>query len=130
MCLKGRNSIKWKRIHLHNVLHTSESMMAANGKLIKLDRTPFIDLILGSVTSSQLVYMTPQVNCMYLSQQACKELHAVHPNFWAHVPVIGQVTKYFTADCKDNMGRGCHCAANLEAPEPPTRLPGGSPEKL
>ena len=92
MCLTGRNCIKRMGIDLHNLLQTSESIMAANGELIKLDSTAFLDVSLGNATSSQPMYMMPQFSCLYLSQPAFKELNAVHKDFPTQVPEMGQMT--------------------------------------
>ena len=65
----------------HNLAKTNERLVRSNAGQIKLDGAVFLNLTLGDSMSSQLVYVTPQVTCLFLSQRAFKELHAVYPNF-------------------------------------------------
>ena len=65
----------------HNLAVTTERLVGANGGQIELDGLVFLILTVANAMSSQLVYVTPQVTCHFLSQKTRKELCAVHPNF-------------------------------------------------
>ena len=66
-------------ISRHNLTATSKRLVGANSGHIKLNIAVFLNLTVADTTSSQMVYVTPQVTCLFLSQKACKELCAMHP---------------------------------------------------
>ena len=76
--------------------------MGSNGGPNELDGAVFLNLTAGNVTGSQMMYVTPPVTCLILSQRACRELLPAHPNFLAKATETGQ-TQRTTMDSK---GRG------------------------
>ena len=68
-------------ISRHNLAATTQKLAGANGEQIKLVGTVFLNLTVGYATNSQMVYMTAQVTCVFLSQKACKGLCTVHLDF-------------------------------------------------
>ena len=97
----------------HNLVETTEKLMAGNGKHIKLDFTTFLTLTLGDATSSQLVYVTPQA-CLLLSQKA----RARPMDFPAQVAETGQMDKCTDIDIEEFSGQDCDCPAVSEAFQP------------
>ena len=61
---------------------------------------------MGNATSSQLVYVMPQLTCLFLSQKASKELCAVHSNFRAQTTETGQ-NHCIAMDSNEDNGRDC-----------------------
>ena len=97
----------------HNLVETTEKLMAGNGKHIKLDCPLFLTLTLGSATSSQLVYMIP-LACLLLSQKA----RARPMNFLAQVAETDQMAECTDIDIEKFSGQDCDCPAVSEAFQP------------
>ena len=74
MCLAGRSVFGHIRVKKHELAKVCENLTGSIGGRIKLLGAVFLNLTLGNHMCSQLVYVTPQVNCLFLSQRGCKEL--------------------------------------------------------
>ena len=95
----------------------NKSLVGANGRRIVLDSAGFLNLTLGDTTSCQLVYVTPQVTCMWLSQRACKELRTAHLDFQAQAAETGQEADCSAVDRNYDNGRVCEYPVKSEVLE-------------
>ena len=88
MCLIGRCMNNRMGITRPNLTPTTERLVGANRGQIKIDGAIFLNLTVGDALSSQLMYVTPQMTYLLLSQQACKELRTGHPDFPAQATAM------------------------------------------
>ena len=72
ICLVVRCVTMWMGITRHNLVKTTEKMVGADSGQIKLDVVLFLNLTKGNTSRSQLVYVTPEVTWLFLSQKARK----------------------------------------------------------
>ena len=84
--------------------------MEAKSAQIELDDAVVPNLTVDDATSCQMLYVTPKVTCLFLSQKACKELRGVHPDSPAQVIRAGQ--HHCTAI--DNEDNNWDCPNNTE----------------
>ena len=56
------------RITSNYLVKTTEQLVTANSHNIKIDGVVFLNMTMGDATTNQLVYRTPQVACLFLSQ--------------------------------------------------------------
>ena len=91
----------------HNLVKTIERLVGANGRQIKLDGALFLNRTLGVATISQLVYMTPQVTCLFLSLNACQELGETPLDSPAQATGTGRVAECTAMDNEDENIQGC-----------------------
>ena len=80
--------------------------MGANGGKIELEGVIFLNLTVANATSSQLVYVTPRVTCLFFSQRACKGLCAVHLNLPTRATETSK-NQRITTKSNDNNGQDC-----------------------
>ena len=57
MCLVGRSVTIQIGISRHDLAATNERLVGANGAQIELDCTVFLNIIMGNITSSQIVIL-------------------------------------------------------------------------
>ena len=94
-------------ITTHTLVKTTEQLVETNGQHIKLDGGVFFSMTLADATISQLVYVTPQVICLFLSGNSCQELQVMPLDFPAHSARSGRVTGCTTVDSEaDNIQGG------------------------
>ena len=67
MCLIGRCVTRQMGITSLNLTPTTKITLGANGGQIKLDGATFLHPTVNNATSSQIVYVMPQVICLFLS---------------------------------------------------------------
>merc|ERR1712127_803254 len=104
-------------------------MVAANGHSITLDGAVFLDLLVGNKRSTQMVYVSPEVKHMLLSQSACKGLGLVTREF-LNTARAAEAAKCTALESEEDDGRGCDCPARVEAPDPPKFQQNASTEQL
>ena len=101
------------KIKKHELLTMTEMLTTANGERMVIDGVMLLTLSLGDVQNNQMVYLTPKVDCIFLSQRTFKELHVLQQEFpdqvvgAPQVAETGQVAKCTATDDEDNNGRGC-----------------------
>ena len=94
----------------HDLAETTKRLTEANSAQIELDDALFQNLTVDDATSCQMLYLIPKVTCLFLSQKACKELHAMHPDSPEQVIRVDQ--HHRTA--MDNDNRNWDCPNNTE----------------
>ena len=109
---------------MQNKPGVSTKMTGANNKEIPLLGAVFLDIRLGDKLCSQLVYVTEEVKCIYLSKRACRELGVIDSSFPA------QVAKCTAVDSEEDDGRPCSCPDRETPPQPPMMPPGATQEEL
>ena len=129
MCIMGRSQLRQLNIERHELVKVTEKMVAANGHSITLDGAVFLDLVVGDRRSTQMVYVSPEVKHMLLSQSACKGLGLVAKEF-PNMEEAAEAAKCTASESDDDDGRGCDCPARVEAPDPPAFRPGASSAEL
>ena len=104
LCTIGCCVSKHKCIPTEDLVKTSKQLLETNSKHIKLDSAIFPILTQGDATTSKLVYVTPNVTYLFLSENACKDLHSTFLDFqarrqgwteWPHTPPL--TTKKMTS---------------------------------
>ena len=105
MCIMGRRMLRQINVERHELVKVTERMVAVNGHQITLDGAVLLDLTAGGRKSVQMVYISPDVKNIVLSQTACKELG-----------LVGKELSIVTVPA--------------EAAEPSTYRPGASPAEL
>ena len=92
---------------------------ANNGRLNVLGGL-FLTFTIQGETTSQLVYVTEEATCVFLSRAACRDLSIIHPDF----PEIGGRIAPAVSGCtatehEDDNGEPCACPRRITAPPPP-----------
>ena len=85
----------------------------------------FVDIKIGDRSTSQMVYVTPELKYMILSHKVCKELGVINEPFLERAAKINKCTV-----CRDNNNNTCSCPAKGKVPEPLLRPGGSSPVEL
>ena len=80
-CVLGRLVVNLMKIKNYKLITMTKKLTAANGKCMVIHGPMLLTLSLGYVPSNQMVYLMHQVDCLFLSQSACKELHIVSNEF-------------------------------------------------
>ena len=124
MCIAGVNIIHALGIKKHELYPVSTKISAANNRLIPMLGGLFLEMRIGEKICKQLVYVTDQVECIFLSKRACRDLGMIGEEFPA------QVAKCTAVDSEEDDGWPCSCP-DREKPPPPPQMPRGlKPEEL
>ena len=124
VCIAGVNIIHALGIKKHELYPVSTKISAANNRLIPMLGGLFLEMRIGEKICKQLVYVTDQVECIFLSKKACRDLGVIGEEFPA------QVAKCTAVDSEEDDGRPCSCP-DREKPPPPPQMPRGlKPEEL
>ena len=86
LCIIGRCLTTHKGITTHKPAKTTELLVETNSRHIKLDGNVFINLTRENAMIPQLVSLTPQVTCLFLSRDVCQQLRSTPLDFPAQVP--------------------------------------------
>ena len=121
-CIMGKGMLRQLNVKRHELVRVTKRMVAANSHQITLDGAVFLDLTAGGRKSVQMVYVSPDVKHMLLSQTACKGLGLVGKEF-PNVTEPAEVAKCTSLESGDDEGWGCNCPSRMDAPEPPTCHP-------
>ena len=100
----------------NSLVRTIERLVETDDRQIKLDSAVFLNQTLGDARTSNSVYVTPQVTCLFLSQNACKELRIRPLDFPAQVASTGRVAECTTMNNKTDHVHGCNRTTKSEVP--------------
>ena len=121
MCVTGLNVVYGLGLRKSDLFKVKTGVSAANnGKLTVLGGV-FLTFTIQGETTSQLVYVTEEATCVFLSKAACRDLAIIHPDF----PEIGGHITPTVSGCtatenEDDDGAPCTCPKRTRAPAPPT----------
>ena len=113
MCLVGMNTMYNMGLRESDLVEVDMQVNAANSKTIPLLGGMFLDLELNGRSSKQLVYVTTEVHCLFLSQKACRPLCIVDDKF------PDQVAKCTAVDDENETDEKCTCPKRQLLPSPP-----------
>ena len=120
MCVAGINVVHGLGLRKSDLFKVKTGVSAANnGKLTVLGGL-FLTLKIQGEITSQLVYVTEEATCVFLSRAACRDLSIIHPDF----PEIGGHIAPAVSGCtatehEDDDGAPCACPRRTRAPAPP-----------
>ena len=106
LCIIGRCVTTQMRIMRNSLVRTNKNLVEDKDRQIKLDGTVFLNLTLGTATITQLVYLTPQVTRLFLSQKACQDLHVMALDLPAQMARTGRVAECTAMVKETNNIRG------------------------
>jgi hypothetical protein len=88
------------------------SVSAANNAKMALLGGLFLNIMIGTKDTNQLVYITKEVCCLFLSHTACEGLRLVNEDF----PHKGHTVKACTAtENEEDNGRPCTCPTRIRS---------------
>ena len=122
MCLVGMNTIHNMGLRESDLVEVDMRVNAANNRRIPLLGGVFLDLELNGKVSKQLVYVTNEVHCLFLSQKACRDLCIVTDEF------PKQVAKCTAVNDENESGEKCTCPKRELPPTPPALPCPATPE--
>ena len=116
MCLIGMSILHTMGLNESDLVEVEMKVNAANNRKIPLLGGIFMKVEFGGRVSKQLMYVTDEVHCIFLSKRACRDLGIIGQEF----PM--QVSKCTAIDDEDDNGETCTCPRR-ESPPPPPELP-------
>ena len=116
MCLIGMSMLHALGLRESDLIEVDLRVNAANNRKIPLLGGIFLEVEYGGRVSKQLMYVTDEVHCVFLSKRACRDLGIIGEEF------PRQVAKCTAVDDEDDTGERCSCPKR-ELPPPPPRLP-------
>ena len=79
----------------------------------------FLRITVGNMMTMQMVYISPTLDALFLSEKACEDLGMISKSFPS-----SSIAATTTVDlCSDDIQEDCKCIPRTPAPEPPPEIP-------